>query len=381
MSSSNHSAIIALTKKLLGRMSEPVAPGTGRVAEVAADEYTASARFDAERARIFERVPVIVAHESELRARGACLATEIAGVPIFLVRGEDGELRAFKNACRHRATRLVAEDAPCTKKAFVCPYHGWTYDLRGRLLHAPHASSFCGREASRNALVPVHAAARHGFVWASLAPFDTEAHLGGLDGDLGVIGIEKLAIYRRTTREVRGNWKLILDAFLDAYHIKHLHRDSVYRFFVDARSEFERVGEHFRAVSMRRALLEATDVPLETAPLRDLVTPSYVVFPNAVFVLHPDSFSVMTATPLAPDRTRFVHTFLVEDEPRSEAAEAHFARSFELLDGGVFAREDLAIVEAMQRGIASGGNETLLFGELEEGAIGFHEAVAARLGI
>jgi len=179
---------------------------------------------------------------------------------------------------------------------------------------------------------------------------------------------------------VRGNWKLIIDAFLDGYHIRHLHRDSVYPFFLDARSEVEQAGDHFRAVSARKAILEARSADLETAPLRDLVTPSYVVFPNAVFVLHPDSFSVMTSMPLAADRTRFVHTLLVPAGERSPAAEAHYAKTFALIDEGVFAREDLATVEAMQRGIATGANETLLFGELEHAALSFHASVAAHVG-
>jgi phenylpropionate dioxygenase-like ring-hydroxylating dioxygenase large terminal subunit len=140
------------------------------------------------------------------------------------------------------------------------------------------------------------------------------------------------------------------------------------------------VGDHVRAVSARRALLEAQGIALESAPLRDLVTPSYVVFPNAVFILHPDSFSVMTCTPLAPGKTRFVHTMLIPRDAQSDAALAHYARNFELIDEGVFAREDLAIVEAMQRGIAAGADETLLFGELEEGALWFHERLAAHLG-
>ena len=118
----NHPAHVALVKKLVAHMGEPATPGTGPVGHVAPDEYTAPSRFELERERIFARMPVIVAHASELAAPGACLATEVAGVPILLVRGEDGELSAFKNACRHRSTRLVAEGAPCTKKAL--PWSG-----------------------------------------------------------------------------------------------------------------------------------------------------------------------------------------------------------------------------------------------------------------
>jgi phenylpropionate dioxygenase-like ring-hydroxylating dioxygenase large terminal subunit len=373
----NHPNHVALVRKILAHLDEPAVFGDAAVGQVLARNYVCRERFELERARVFGRLPLLVAHESELAGPGACLAVEVAGVPLLLVRGADGEVRAFRNACRHRGTRLVAE--PCTKKAIVCPYHGWTYDLAGKLVHVPHADAFAGAERARGGLVPAHATVHAGFVWAGLEPFDAAAHLGDVDDELSSLGAGKMALYRRSTREVPGNWKLIVDAFLDGYHIRHLHRDSVYRFFLDARFEVERAGDHLRAMSARRPLLEAPDAALETAPLRELATPSYVVFPNLVLILHPDYLSAMTATPLAPDRTRFVHTMLVPEAPATPAAEAHFSKSFELIDEGVFAREDLAIVEAMQRGLAAGANETLLFSDLERAVVWFHESVARKI--
>ena len=79
----------------------------------------------------------------------------------LLVRDPAGTLRAFANACRHRGTRLV--DKPCATKAFVCPYHGWTYDLDGALLHVPHADAFAGAEVGRDLIeLPVERAPRPG---------------------------------------------------------------------------------------------------------------------------------------------------------------------------------------------------------------------------
>src|SRR5205823_4460393 len=109
------------------------------------------------------------------------------------------------------------------KKAFVCPYHGWTYDLAGRRIHVPHEDSFEGRAGERTGLVPAFAAARHGFVWAALEPFDIAELLGPIDDELCSLGADHLTVYRRSAREVRANWKLIIDAFLDGYHIRHLH--------------------------------------------------------------------------------------------------------------------------------------------------------------
>ena len=390
-----------LVRKLLAQKDGR--PESARVGEIAASRYVSRDVFERER-RMFARVPSPIALEADLVGAGACVPSEIAGVPIVIVRAEDG-IRAFKNACRHRGTALVSE--PCKKKAFVCPYHGWTYDLSGHRIHVPHEECFRESLSERTDLISVHVEARHGLIWGALEPFDLDCHLRPLADDLRAL--EGLSLHRRSVREVRGNWKLIIDAFLDGYHIRHLHKDTVYRFFMDARFEAEHASPHIRAVTARRALFERKDLPL-----RELVTPSTFVFPSTIVILHPDYASLLTMTPLAPDRTRFVHTMLVPGDvaerpkgairerttersegddvaerpkgairerttERSEGDDVrdHWDKSFALIDEGVFAREDLAIVEAMQRGIESGANESLLFGELEYGSLWFHEALMA----
>jgi len=368
----NHPAHLRLVRQLLdqdGARSRDVAVG-----EVSSDRYTSHDRFLRERAMIFSRTPLVVATEAEVGQPGSCLPVEVAGVSLLLVRGQDGSLNAFRNACRHRSTELVSGDAPCVKKAIVCRYHGWTYDLAGRLTHVPHEPAFDGKPSERGGLVKAHVVVRHGLVWASLSPFEIEAHLGGIDEELAALAGSGLTLYRRSTRVVQANWKLIIDAFLDGYHIRHLHKETVYRFFLDARFQAERAGCHIRAVTARRALQEVGP-PVGGADLRNVVTPSYLVFPHTTLVLHPDYTSVLTATPLAADSTRFVHWMLLERQPTSDAERDHYTKSFELIDEGVFGREDLAVAEAMQRGLTTGANPSILFGALEYPALWFHQTV------
>jgi phenylpropionate dioxygenase-like ring-hydroxylating dioxygenase large terminal subunit len=307
------------------------------------------------------------------------LTVEVAGVPLVLVRGADGELRAFRNACRHRATELVAEQGLCLKKAFVCRYHGWTYDLAGRLIHVPHAEAFCGAEQSRGGLVAAYVGVRHGLVWAGLEPFDLATHLAPVDAELAALGSEGWAVYRRSSRDVRGNWKLVLDAFLESYHIQRLHKDTLARFFVDSLAEAEPAGLHIRAAAARKPLLEQRASSPEGAALRERVTPNYILFPNAILVLHPDYASLIVLVPLAADLTRFIHLMAISAPPRTEAEEAHWAKSFRLIDEGVLAAEDLVVVEAMQRGMRAGADSALLFGGLEHPALWLHEAINAEL--
>lgn len=343
---------------------------------VAVDRFTSPTRFAAERAELFARVPSVVALAHEVDEPGSCVVVDVAGVSCILVRGLDGVVRAFKNACRHRGTELV--ERGCHKKAFVCRYHAWTYDLAGRLSHVPHASAFDGREAGRD-LVPVSVAVRHGFVFAALAPFDVDVHVEPVAADLEAFGAARSTVYRESTREVAANWKLLVDAFLDGYHIRVLHKDSVGRFFVDALFAAERAGPHVRAATARKALLDVAADEVERRDVRELATPSYLVFPSTILIMHPDYTSVLRIVPVAVDRTRFCHTMLVPRAPSTDAERAHFDDSFALIDGGVFAREDLAIVEAIQRGLATGANDDVLFGDLEHPSLWFHRTVESTI--
>ena len=351
----NHERLIDRLRGGEGMTSEPF--------EVAAERYCSAARHAREQALF--RLPRIVTASSAIPA-GGVMPYDEPGLSAVLARGTDGVLRAFTNSCRHRATRLV--DAPCAAKAIVCPYHGWTYDLRGALIHAPHAETFGGTCEHRD-LRAVPVAERHGLVWLG---GDPEAHLGELDRDLAALGLGEHVVWKTGTTQRRCNWKLVVEAFLDGYHIRSLHRDSIYRFFLDAMSMAEPAGPHIRAVSARRALREAP-ARLEDTDLRLLATPSYLVFPATVIIAHPDFVSILTLSPRAANATEWRHAMLV---PAARAGDTeHWTRSWELIEETVFQREDLWVCEQIQRGIESGTGEPLLFGGLELPIAWFHAAV------
>jgi phenylpropionate dioxygenase-like ring-hydroxylating dioxygenase large terminal subunit len=303
------------------------------------------------------RSPRIVCTSAAL-ARGACLPVDVPGQSAIVVRDGDGAVHAFANACRHRATRLV--DAPCAVKAFVCPYHGWTYDLAGSLVHVPHAEAFVGCEHRDLRALPV--VEREGLVWLGA---DVDAFIGELGPDLAALGFDAMTTWQtsRVTRQC--NWKLVVEAFLDGYHLRVLHRDSIYRFFVDAASLSEPVGAHIRAVSARRSLREAP-ADLASADLHALGTPSYVIFPATIIICHPDFVSLINLTPTAVDHTIVEHVMLV---PATRLGEVeHWDKSWTLIDGGVLQREDLWVCEQIQRGL----DDELLFGSLEAPIRWFH---------
>ena len=117
------------------------------------ENYRSQQRFEAETERVLRRSYAAFCPSAALPEAGSFIARDAAGMPVVAVRGQDGVVRAFQNVCRHRGMR-VASDSGCAN-AFVCPYHGWTYELNGRLRHIPHAEGFPGLDKEQHGLAPL----------------------------------------------------------------------------------------------------------------------------------------------------------------------------------------------------------------------------------
>ena len=151
------------------RVLDHIANGTTDVGEEVWREpvvnYRSEQRLAAEIEQVLRRSPTPFCPSAALPEAGSYVAREAAGVPIVVVRGTDGEVRAFRNACRHRGMQ-VASGSGCAR-AFVCRYHGWTYNLEGRLRHIPHEEGFPGFDKEAHPLVPVAATERLGLVFVT----------------------------------------------------------------------------------------------------------------------------------------------------------------------------------------------------------------------
>lgn len=334
--------------------------------------------------RIFRRVPLCLGHQDQLREPGQMIARDLFGLPLLLVRDRRGEINVLLNVCRHRGARLVAgEEALCRKHAIVCPYHNWTYDLGGALRGLPGAEAFPSLDKSVRGLRRLPSAVRHGLIWAILDPaqseIDVAGFLGGIDDDLAAMHLGPHRFYRQHACRRRTNWKLVMDAFQEFYHIKRLHAGTIGPFFLDIKAAGEAVGPHLRVLVGREGLAEARSLPREGWDLRRHVTFTHMIFPNTVIVYHPDYTSHLGMFPAGPDETLFVHTMVTPHAARSDKERAHWDRSFELLDGGVFNAEDLWISEQIQTGLASGANDSFLLGRFEHHLRRFHGHVEAML--
>ncbi|MBI5279612.1 MAG: aromatic ring-hydroxylating dioxygenase subunit alpha [Burkholderiales bacterium] len=350
--------------------------------------YVDAVVWQAEVEGLFRRLPLVAAHSGEI-APGQVLAHDACGVPLLLARDDAGTLRAFLNVCRHRGMRLVEASGAAESRASVtCPYHGWTYKLSGELRHRLHAEAFDACPAGERDLVALPCEERHGLVWVIAQPgaaIDVASWLGGLDKEFAFCEVDRLQPFRTVHAEYDANWKLVVDAFLEPYHIRVLHRDTIYPFFADGITAAERFGPHIASLVARRTAQEwaAGDAapPATFDELRLLATPSQVIFPNTITIFHPDYLSLVSLYPVAPQRLRWTHRMLIPRDKATSDWAPHWEKTFELIERGVFQREDIRCAIAIQQGFASGANRWLTAGRVEQGLAWFHRSVAQHAGL
>jgi len=329
--------------------------------------YTSATRLAAELA-LLRSYPVPFCPSAALPEKGSYVAREAAGVPLLAVRGADGKVRAFRNACRHRGTQ-VASGAGCAK-AFVCPYHAWTYTLEGKLRHVPHEEGFPGLDKSTHGLVPVHAEECFGLVF-----INQEAKTSGMD-ELPVILRPDQPIYATTERELNVNWKVFLEGFIEGYHIRFTHPESFYPYGYDNLNVLDFYGRSSRITYPFRRIEKLAKVAPEKRRVEGLLTYVYHVFPNVIITILSRHTNVIILEPLAVDRTRQINYTLANDPGEAALAEAKRDQDFV---GNTGALEDLAVVTSIQKSINSGANDVFTFGKYEGCVVHFHRQLDAAL--
>jgi phenylpropionate dioxygenase-like ring-hydroxylating dioxygenase large terminal subunit len=194
---------------------------------LAGEYYTSASVFRAELEHIHLRSWFFAGLESELPQPGDYRAIETCGGPVLLVRGEDGQLRAFANCCRHRGSLLLSGAGRV--RAIRCPYHAWAYRLDGSLLAAPAMERTDGFDKTAHALAPVRLEEWDGLVFLN---FDSGApplleHLGDLPEKLGCYRFGEMTCTWRHEIDCRCNWKMLVENALEAYHTGTVHAATV----------------------------------------------------------------------------------------------------------------------------------------------------------
>jgi Rieske 2Fe-2S family protein len=331
-----------------------------------------------ERSAIFGRAWLCVGRTDEVDLPGQWLRGDVAGEPIVVVRGPDLRLRAFFDVCRHRGASLVARQDCGRNARFECPYHGWTYELDGRLASAPFAPP--AFERSRHGLREMRVEDWRGFVFVTLSsdvpPLET--WLGETPPWLSPELLGSIRRGRRTTYEVNANWKLCVENFQESLHFTRVHpaleRLTPTR---DARSWLTRGPWLGGTMEIRDAETVSLDGLRHDRPLLVHEKDSArvydaMLFPGFFTSLQPDYLLTYRLTPLSASRTRVTADIFFHP--------AAFVPAFEPKDVFDFwdrvNAEDRAICEEQQQNASSRAFEPACYATVEEGVHAFDRMVA-----
>ena len=182
--------------------------------------------FEHEIETVFRKSWIGIGRAYRWRAPGDYAAFELAGVPIIVIRDKEGRLRAYANSCRHRGTQLLEGEGNCRRIA--CPFHGWTYDLDGRLIGAPRMERTRGFDRADYGLVSFRVAASAGFAFICCdeeTP-DLDEWLGDFSALHAPWSLDDMISARRREFDVGCNWKAFLEVFNEYYHLPYVHPET-----------------------------------------------------------------------------------------------------------------------------------------------------------
>ncbi|HEX3538530.1 MAG TPA: aromatic ring-hydroxylating dioxygenase subunit alpha [Stellaceae bacterium] len=324
--------------------------------------YTSEAFYRREVERIFRKVWNFIGAADRLRRPGDYFTLSFAGVPVIVLRDQEGELRAFANTCRHRGSALLEGEGNC--RLIACPYHSWSYRLDGALAAAPEMDQTHGFDPAEHALVPIALASWGGFLFINFDPDPAPLadYLGDLPEKVAPYRLDRMACSRRKEYLIECNWKLFVENAKESYHIATVHRQTINR-YASARSSGYWVekanGQYcitFAKHENSMALLKGDSgfPPNESLAGRREAggTTAPLIYPSTYLACTIDCAWYLELHPLGPSRTLLIHGALFPKDRLSrndfeDVAQNYYKR------WDITIEEDIVASERQQRGLDS----------------------------
>lgn len=334
------------------------------------EAYIDPAWYAREKVGIFGNAWVVVGRAEQIPNAGDYFTCHVTGQCVLLARGEDGQVRAFSPSCRHRGA-LIAEGEG-NKRAFVCPYHRWTYGLDGSLIGAPGMDGHPNFDKADFPLAGISCAVWQGFIFINLSdtPSSLEDDLADLAPIVEPYRLADMRLARTKTYTIKANWKSYIDNSIEAYHVASVHARSLQPVAPMSAWQCE-PHEHFYlqwaefagtlgVLKGEEGFPPMPGFSLDQPARHILVT----LLPNTVLTMTVDAIWWITLLPLDVNTSTLVvnHAFPVgtRERPDYEAIAERYFRRFD-----VVSQEDIEITEIQQRGITHGRRIPGLYQEQE----------------
>ncbi|MCH7548042.1 MAG: aromatic ring-hydroxylating dioxygenase subunit alpha [Candidatus Krumholzibacteriota bacterium] len=339
--------------------------------------YTESAFHGIERNTVFRNNWLIAAREDQLRNPGDYVAGAVANEPYVVVRGEDGDLRAFYNVCRHHAAAVMVGQGNADE--LVCPYHGWTYGLDGSLRRAPELGGVRDFDRDCFGLMPMKVTQWGTFVFVCMGddPRSLDSDLTELLSRVKAMNLTELNFIRRVSYTIKCNWKVYVDNYLDGgYHVAHLHKGLAGQLDLDSyRTEiFDRYSIQSGAGSNGSA--ESGEGADFAERIGEEVLYAWI-YPNFMINRYGSIMDTNWVMPRGADETEVIFDYYFLEA--AGGSEKFVSRSLAASD--VVQQEDVDICESVQRGLESSSYDKGRYSvKREMGEFHFHRLLAADFG-
>jgi phenylpropionate dioxygenase-like ring-hydroxylating dioxygenase large terminal subunit len=371
---------------------------------VSVEYYTSPEYFAREQKMIFRRAWLMVGREEEVAANGDFVVRDVPtlNASVIIVRGQDGTVRAFHNACSHRGVALVCQEHG-SASAFRCPYHAWTYGVDGALRAIASERDFPHVDKAKNGLTRIHLDIWNGFLFLNFAPepeVTLREFLAGLDVLLDGAPFGDFPFYLKVTDEIDCNWKNLVNAFNEGYHVATLHQKTLRPQVIPAKNPFlhyldvRHFGPHSAGTVQRNFdwspstpvlswvidQMLPTSVPDKEAiangrpgfyahsginrlKIPDFGTETITIFPNISIQPLANGYLFYQFWPLSHERMRTEVRIYAKHAPQNLREE--FAMASTLAATRDVISEDMAMCRLQQIGLNGGGKKFQNFGENE----------------
>ena len=347
------------------------------VMEIDAREYHDPQQFEREKIELFRNYAQFVGPSCMIPEPGDYFAFDDTGIPILIVRNQEGVLNAFVNICSHRGAPLneCSHGKAKNGRMFSCPYHGWTYDLQGKLVGVPFGKQgFDTIDRATLGLKPLQVEEKHGMIFVMPNPekrFDIDEVMGGIGERLSGFGFKDHYYLGAKQVHTGFSWKLNMDTFHEYYHFEFLHPESIAQMAFSNLATYHQYGRNHSMGSAVLQINELKEIPEEQWNPRSYSSFVNYIFPNTVIFIVEDHFQTWRVYPISPDRSVVYHSMFLPQEPKDEQQRKEYEDYFQMIND-VAVAEDYSLVDKINRGINCGIERKVLVGRNEPGVQNMH---------